>query len=174
MTLMATALLQPFDNSGVYGEITLVESDDGSTLTVFGTAGGLRRAGRYVSLVHGLYSNVDLDPPYTPPGPCMPDDVAVDGDNNFSIGPRPTDLVVRPAAITHLLLGGWRGLMGIRAGASRILRAAKPTAFPHGLHLYEMHTVSIREAVRRPPPAYRGTGRQLFSLIACGQLRRSP
>jgi len=173
MALMATALLQPFD-SDVYGEITFVESDDGSTLTVFGTASGLRRAGRYVSLVHGLYSNGDLDPPYTPPGPCMPDDVVVDGDDNLSIGPRPTDLVVRPAAITHLLLGGWRGLMGIQAGASRILRVAKPTVFPHGLHLYEMHTVSIREVVRRLPRMYRGTEKRLFSLIACGQIRRTP
>lgn len=180
MVLMATALLQPFDDSGVYGELTFVESNDGSTLTVFGTATGLRRAGRYVSLVHGLYSNVDLDPPYTTPGPCMPDDLcpsddaASDGDDEFLIGPRPTDLAFRPAAVPHLLLGCWQGLMGIRIGASRILRAAKPTTSPDGMHLYEMHTVSIREAARRPPSAYREQGRQLFTLSACGQIRRTP
>ena len=174
MVLMATALLQPFDNSGVYGELTFVESNDGGTLTVFGAATGLRRAGRYVSLVHGLYSNADLDPPYTRPGPCMPDDVTSDGDGQFLIGPRPTDLAVRPAAMTQLLLGDWRGLLGIRIGASRTLRAAIPTISPHGLHLYEIHTVSIREAVRRPPSAGRATGRQLFSLSACGQIRRTP
>ncbi|MGH3943299.1 MAG: hypothetical protein ACRDTG_32680 [Pseudonocardiaceae bacterium] len=169
MVLMATALLQPFDNSGVYGELTFVESNDGDTLTVFGTATGLRRTSRYVSMVHGLYSNADLDPPYTMPGPCMPD-----GPGDFLIGPQPTDLAFRPTESTHLLLGCWRGLMGIRIGASRILRVAKPTTSPRGMHLYEMHTVSIREAVRPPPSAYRKSGQELFSLSACGQIRRTP
>lgn len=186
MVLMATALLQPIDNSGVYGELTFVESNDGSSLTVFGTATGLRRTSRYVSLVHGLYSNADLDPPYTRPGPCMPDapypsdnaapsDNAVsDGGDDFLIGPRPTDLAFRPTEVPHLLLGYWRGLIGIGIGASRILRVAKPTTSPCGMHLYEMHTVSIREAVRPPPSVYRKPGRQLFSLSACGQIRRTP
>lgn len=180
MVLMATALLQPFNDSGVYGELTFVESNDGSTLTVFGTATGLRRTSRYVSLVHGLYSNSDLAPPYTQPGPCMPDDIdplgnaQSAGDNDFLIGSRPTDLAFRPTDVTHLLLGCWRGLMGIRIGASRVLRVAKPTTPPRGMHLYEMHTVSIREAVQPCPSAHRKSGRQLFSLSACGQLRRTP
>lgn len=180
MVLMATALLQPFDNSGVYGEITFVESDDGDTLTVFGTASGLRRTGRYVSLVHGLYSNADLDSPHPGPGPCMPedpcpcDDTALGDGDEFRTGPGATDLVFRPAAATHLLLGCWQGLLGTRMGRSRVLRAAKPTTVPYGIHLYEMHTVSIREAVRRSPSVYRESGRQLFSLSACGQIRRTP
>jgi len=180
MVLMATALLQPVDNSGVYGELTFVESNDGSLLTVFGTATGLRRTSRYMSLVHGLYSNADLDHPYTTPGPCMPDvpgspgNAESDGADDFLIGPRPTDLAFRPAEVTPLLLGCWRGLMGIRIGASRILRVAKPTTSPSGMHLYEMHTVSIREAIRPPPSAHRKAGRKLFSLSACGQIRRTP
>lgn len=179
MVLMATALLQPFDNSGVYGELTFVESNDGSTLTVLGTATGLRRTSRYVSMVHGLYSNADLDPPYTGPGPCMPDDgppddTAADGDDASLSGPRCTDLVFRPTKDAPLLLGWWRGLIGVRMGASRVLRVAKPTALPCGMHLYEMHTVSIREAVRSPLFARGTSGGQLFSLSACGQIRRIP
>lgn len=175
MVLMATALLQPVDSSGVYAELTFVESNDGSMLTVFGTATGLRRTSRYVSLVHGLYSNADLDHPYTTPGPCMPDvPGSPDDTDDFLIGPRPTDLAFRPTGVTPLLLGCWRGLMGVRIGASRILRVAKPTTSPCGMHLHEMHTVSIREAIRSPPPTYRKTGRKIFSLSACGQIRRTP
>lgn len=173
MVLMATAMLQPFDGSGIYAELTFVESNDGELLTVFGTATGMRRTGQYVSLVHGLYSNADLDPPYPRPGPCMPDGVAP-ADEAFLPGPQPTDLVLSAAGVTPCLLGDWQGLMGMRIGASRILRAAKPTTAPLGMHLYEMHTVSIRHAVRLPSTASREPGRQLFSLSACGQIWRTP
>lgn len=173
MVLMATAMLQPFDGSGIYGELTFVESNDGEVLTVFGTATGMRRAGHYVSLVHGLYSNADLDPPYPPPGPCMPDGVA-SADEAFLPGPQPTDLFFSSAGMTPCLLGDWRGIMGMRIGASRTLRAAKPITAPLGMHLYEMHTVSIRQAVRLPSTAPREPGRQLLSLSACGQIWRTP
>lgn len=173
MVLMATAMLQAVDDSGIYGELTFVESNDGKTLTVFGTATGMRRAGRYVSLVHGLYSHADLDPPCSRPGPCMPDGMAP-ADGAFLPGPRTTDLVFSAEAVASCLLGDWRGLMGMRIGASRVLRVAKSTDTPLGLHLYEMHTVSIRQAVRGSSTASQESGQQLFSLSACGQIWRTP
>lgn len=173
MVLIATAMLQPFDGSGIYGELSFVESDDGEILTVFGTATGMRRAAQYVSLVHGLYSNADLDSPYQRPGPCMPDGSAP-ADESFLPGPQPIDLVFSPAGMTPCLLGDWRGLMGMRIGANRILRVAKPTTGPLGMHLYEMHTVSIRQAARLPSTASQEPGLQLFSLSACGQIWRTP
>ncbi len=173
MVLMATAMLQPFGGSGIYGELTFVESDDGELLTAFGAATGMHRTGQYVSLVHGLYSNADLDSSYPRPGPCMPDGVAPT-DEVFLPGPQHTDLVFSSAAVTPCLLGDWRGLRGMRIGASRTLRAAKPTTAPFGMHLYEMHTVSIRHAVRLPSTASRELGQQLFTLSACGQIWRTP
>ncbi|MGH3936251.1 MAG: hypothetical protein ACRDS1_14960 [Pseudonocardiaceae bacterium] len=170
---MASAMLQPFDGSGIYGELTFVESDDGEVLTVFGTATGMRRAGHYVSLVHGLYSNADLDPLYSPPGPCMPDGVAPE-DEAFLSGPQPTDLLFSATGVTPCLLGEWRGIMGMRRGASRMLRAAKPTTGSLGMHLYEMHTVSIRQSVRLRSTASQEPGQRLLSLSACGQIWRTP
>lgn len=163
-------MLQPFNGSGVYGELTFVESNDGTLLTVFGTATGMRRAGQYVSLVHGLYSHADLDPMCARSLPCMPDGT-VPADESFLPGPRPADLVFSSAAVTPCLLGDWRGLLGMRIGTSRVLRAAKPT---HGIHLYEMHTVSIRRAVRLPASAPQEPGQQALSLSACGQIWRTP
>ncbi|MGH3692911.1 MAG: hypothetical protein ACRDRX_02720 [Pseudonocardiaceae bacterium] len=166
-------MLQPFNGSGVYGELTFVESNDGKVLTVFGTATGMHRAGQYVSLVHGLYSHADLDPMRSRSLPCMPDGT-VPTDESFLPGPRPTDLVFSSAGMTPSLLGDWRGLMGMRIGTSRVLRVAKPTDIPLGMHLYEMHTVSIRRAVRLPTTAPREPGWQAFSLTACGQIWRTP
>lgn len=173
MALMATAMLQPFNGSGVYGELTFVESNDGTLLTVFGTATGMRRAGHYVSLVHGLYSHADLDPMRSRSLPCMPDGT-VAADESFLAGTQPGDLVFSSAGVTPCLLGDWRGLMGMRLGTSRVLRVAKPTDIPRGMHLYEMHTVSIRRAVRLPTSAPQEPGQQAFSLSACGQIWRTP
>lgn len=173
MVLMATVILQPVADSGIHGELTFVESNDGKLLTVFGTATGMRRAGRYVSLVHGLYSHADIDLPSSRPGPCMPDGLTLT-DEVFLPGPRPTDLVVGAEAVTPCLLGDWRGLMGMPVGASRVLRVAKSTSAPLGMHLYEIHTVSIRLAARLPSTAPRQSGQRLFSLSACGQIWRTP
>ncbi len=73
MAKMATAVLNPVNNSGVSAQLMFSESDDGNLLTVAGTANGMQLLGIYVSLVYGLQSNADVIPPFTPPGPCVDD-----------------------------------------------------------------------------------------------------
>lgn len=172
MVIMATAHLQPVNDSGVAAELTLYESEDGSTLTVFGIATGMHLLGQYLSLACDLGSNSDLLPPCTPPGPCMPSRAVpeksppenlIGGDLAFHLTPMGT------------LLGLWQGALGAKFGAKRTLQIVRPVSELFGMHLYEMNTVSIRRSATRlgRDPNHDVLTRR-FPLVACGDILRVP
>lgn len=173
MVIMATALLQPIGDSGIYAELTLYESEDGSTLTVLGIATGMRTLGQYISLACDSGSNADLFPPFTPPGPCVPSDLVTEGSARDDL--RTGDLTFRPSAMASTLLGAWKGALGTGAGTKRTLKVVRPTAAPSGAHLYEMNTVSIRQpSLRLWRSPVHDMRVQRFSLVACGEILRVP
>lgn len=171
MAQMATAVLNPVNNSGVTAQLMFTESDDGNLLTVAGTANGLQLMGIYVSLVYGLLSNADVTPPFTPPGPCV-------DDRTLGVEPAPIpsgmpgDLIFSPSATARMLLPAlWSGLLGLPVGASRSLNVTKSTVAPLGVHLNEIKTVSIRQAtVPLLPNILQDIRPQLFSIRACGEI----
>jgi len=173
MATTATCTLVPFNGSGISGELNLSQSDDGSTLTVSGTATGFKDLRAYVSLAYGLGSNANVVPPLTGPGPCV-------DDRSFNIippplvGKTPGDMTFDPVATKRMLIGVWKGLLGLPlAGRDRTLGEQNPTASPIGVRLEEIATISIREIatpnlknlklLKDPRP-------QVFQLRACGQI----
>ncbi|MGH3692912.1 MAG: hypothetical protein ACRDRX_02725 [Pseudonocardiaceae bacterium] len=172
MAKMATAVLNPVNNSGVSAQLMFTESDDGNLLTVAGTANGMQLLGIYVSLVYGLQSNADVVPPFTPPGPCV-------DDRTLGVEPAPIpsgmpgDLIFSPSATVRMFLPSlWSGLLGLPVGASRSLNVTKPTAAPIGVRLDEIKTVSIRQAtIPLLPNILQDIRPQLFAIRACGEIR---
>lgn len=172
MAKLATAVLNPVNNSGVSGQLMFSESDDGNLLTVSGTANGMQLLGIYVSLVYGLQSNADVVPPFTPPGPCV-------DDRTLGVEPAPIpsgmpgDLIFSPSATVRMLLPSvWAGPLGLPVGASRSLNVTKPTIAPLGVHLNEIKTVSIRQAtIPLLPNILQDIRPQLFAIRACGEIK---
>ncbi|MGH3567384.1 MAG: hypothetical protein ACRDRH_15395 [Pseudonocardia sp.] len=170
---MATALLQPVGDSGISAELTLYESEDGSTLTVLGIATGMRMLGQYLSLACDVDSNADLLPPFTSPGPCVPSNFMVDGSRREN--PQTGDLTFRPSFMASTLLGVWKGPLRTGAGTKRTLQVVRPTVAPFGAHLYEMNTVSIHQpSLRLWRNPVHDMRMQHFSLVACGEILRVP
>ncbi|MGH3943218.1 MAG: hypothetical protein ACRDTG_32270 [Pseudonocardiaceae bacterium] len=145
---MATALLQPFNDSGVSAELTLYESEDGSTLTVVGIATGMRILGQYLSLACDLDSDTDR------------------------LG---GDLTSRSVAQGNTVLGLWKGVLGTRVGAKRTLQIVRSTSDPSGVHLYELSTVSIhRSSTYLWRDSTYELRTQLSVPVACGEILRVP
>ncbi len=166
----AVAYLRPFNNSGITATMRFMESADGQLLTVTGTASGMQPFGQYVSLVYGLQSNADVDPPLTGPGPCVddgtlglliPDDVR-------------GDILFDPTAMQRMFLGPWRGsgLLGsVIGGRNRTFFVSKPTNPLVGTRLKEIKTVSIRQAaVPLLADVTMDVRPQAFPLMACGEI----
>jgi hypothetical protein len=140
---------------------------------VIGTATGMRSFAQYVSLVYGNKSNADVDPPLTPPGPCVDD-----GTLGFTIPDDVRgDLLFDPTAMQRMLLGPWRGsgLLGlVFGGSTRTLYVTKPTNSLVGTRLNEIKTVSIRQAtVPLLPDVTTDLRPQTFTLVACGEIIKS-
>ncbi|MGH3943300.1 MAG: hypothetical protein ACRDTG_32685 [Pseudonocardiaceae bacterium] len=167
----ATAVLNPVNNSGVSGQLFFTESDDGSLLTVAGTANGMQLLGIYVSLVYGLQSNADVTPPFTGPGPCV-DDRTLGVEPAPFPGGNPGDLIFSPSATARMFLPSlWSGALGLPVGTSRSLNVTKPTIAPLGVRLNEIKTVSIRQAtIPLLPNILQDIRPQLFSIRACGEI----
>jgi len=173
MVIMATALLQPIGDSGISAELTLYESEDGSTLTVLGIATGMRILGQYLSLAGGVGSNVDVLSPFAPPEPCVPSSFTTEESlrEDSQIG----SLAACPSSVGSTLLGMWKGPLRTGAGTKRTLQVVRPTAAPFGVHLYEMNTVSIRRpSLRLWRNPVHDMRIQCFSLVACGEIVRVP
>ncbi len=182
MPTVKNAILAPLPGSTVSGQLQFVESDDGQTLIVSGTAKGLAPLGVYVTLVYGLQSNADVTPPFTPPGPCVDDQtlgVALPAGSVI-----PGGLLFDPGAMTRMLIGVWNvqplggvgGLVGglLRGGGgvlktSGTLQVSKSTQTPMGVHLNEVNTVSIRRAAPGLS-TFNDFRPQSFPLQACGQI----
>ena len=171
MAKMATAVLNPVNNSGVTAQLMFTESDDGNLLTVSGTANGLQLMGIYVSLVYGLQSNADVIPPFTGPGPCV-DDRTLGSEPPPIPSGMPGDLIFSPSATARMLLPSlWSGPLGLPVGTSRSLNVTKPTVAPLGVRLNEIKTVSIRQAtIPLLPNILQDVRPQLFSIRACGEI----
>lgn len=183
MPTVRNAILTPLPGSSVTAQLQFVESDDGSTLTVSGSASGLAPLGIYVTLVYGLGSNADVTPPFTPPGPCVDDQTlgAVLPPGSVI----PGGLVFDPTAMTRMLIGVWNvqplggvgGLLGgvLGGGLGGVLKTTgtllvtKPTALPAGVHLNEINTVSIRR-VAPTLSTFNDFRPQSFPLQCCGQI----
>lgn len=182
MPTVKNAILAPVPGSKVSAQLQFVESDDGQTLIISGTAKGFAPLGVYVSLMYGLQSNADVTPPFTPPGPC------VDDQTLGAVMPAgsviPGGLLFDPSAMTRMLIGVWnvqpsggvtgvlRGLLGGGAGilqTTGTLQVSKSTASPLGVHLNEVNTVSIRRAAPGLS-TFNDFRPQNFPLQACGQI----
>lgn len=174
--------MAPLPGSSVSAQLQFVESDDGTTLTVSGTAKGFAPLGVYVTLVYGLQSNADVTPPFTPPGPC------VDDQTLGAVLPAgsviPGGLLFDPTAMSRMLIGVWNvqpggglgglagGLLGGGAGILKTtgtLQVTKSTASPQGVRLNEINTVSIRRAAPGLS-TFNDFRPQSFPLQACGQI----
>ena len=182
MPITKNAILAPIPGSTVSATMQFVESDDGSTLSISGTATGMAPLGVYVSLFYGLQSNADVTPPFTPPGPCVDDQTlgAVIPPGTVT----PGNIVFDPTFASRMLIGVWqqapgtgglggalKGVLGglTPLGTSRVLSLTKPTASPLGVHLNEVLTVSIRR-VAPGLSTFNDFRPQFFPLQCCGQV----
>ena len=184
MPTVKNAILAPVPGSNVTAQLQFVESDDGQTLFVSGTANNFAPLGVYITLVYGLQSNADVTPPFTVPGPC------VDDQTLGAVLPAgsviPGGLMFDPSAMTRMLIGVWNvqptgGVIGLagnllrgRGGAGILqttgtLQVSKSTASPLGVHLNEVNTVSIRRAAPGLS-TFNDFRPQNFPLQACGQI----
>ena len=179
MPIVKNAILAPIPGSTVSANMQFVESDDGSTLSITGTATGMAPLGVYVSLVYGLQSNADVTPPFTPPGPCVDDHTL-----GMVMPPgvvTPGSILFDPTFASRMLVGVWQqapasGVLGgilrrlpIPLGTDRVLSITKPTAAPLGVNLNEVLTVSIRR-VAPGLSTFNDFRPQFFPLQCCGQI----
>jgi len=182
--IVKNAILSPIPGSTVSAHMQFTEADDGSTLSITGTATGMAPLGVYVSLVYGLQSNANVVAPFTPPGPCVDDQTL-----GAVIPPgvvTPGNIIFDPTFASRMLVGVWQqapstgglggvlgGVLGriipIPLGTTRVLSLIKPTASPLGVHLNEVLTVSIRR-VAPGLSTFNDFRPQFFPLQCCGQI----
>ncbi len=148
MPTLATCQLKEFQGSGIKGSLNLSQSDDGSTLTVKGSASGFGLLGRvFVSLAYGLGSNAQVDP-FNPQKPPCADDRSFDVEPPPVGGNDPGSVIFSPVATARMLLGVWGGVLGVPVlGDTRKLDVTKPTSSPSA----SASTRSGRSRSGKPP-----------------------